>query len=60
MIRLALVALAVMACAGCDVKSYRNYPAAQVEDYAVCKAGGMGAYLNSASEVRCAPPELQP
>jgi len=58
--RFALVALAVMACAGCDVKPYRNYPAVQVEDYAVCKAGGMRAYLNSVSEVRCAPPELLP
>jgi hypothetical protein len=58
--RIILVIAIAVVCSGCDIKPYRNTPALQVEDYATCKAGGMVAYLNSVSEVRCAPPEFKP
>lgn len=57
--RIFLAAMFVMLFAGCDYKPYRSLPAQQVEDYAICKSGGMRAYLNGVSEVRCAPPEAE-
>lgn len=48
-----LCAAALILC-GCD-SPYRNSPAQQVEDYKICKDGGMRPYSSGFAEIKCAP-----
>ena len=60
-IRLGAWAMGLSVLAGCyEVQRYRNTPAEQVEDFAICKAGGMSAFQTIYGEVMCEPPSAEP
>ena len=57
---LLVVGLMVVTLTACERREYRNSPAQQVEDYAICKAGGMASFQTAYAEVMCTPPEVRP